>query len=76
MTKNSLRVKKKWKGSRLVVPSTVGLACCSKGRVMLNPRLFASPAPSWAAAMMPPPAPVMTIMSERASAAPSSRAML
>ncbi|MNP41493.1 hypothetical protein D3C76_1351990 [compost metagenome] len=74
LTKNSLRMKKKWNGSSLSVPSTVGLACCSKGRVMLNPRLWSLPAPSWAAAMMPPPAPVMTIRSERARVAPSSRA--
>ena len=37
------------------------LALCSKGSLMFSPKLPSRPAPSWAASMMPGPAPVIVM---------------
>ena len=60
-TKTTLRVKKYRKLMSLGSPAITSLAGCSKGSRMLTPKEASRPAPPWAAAMMPPPAPVITI---------------
>ena len=53
-----------------------GLASCSWGSRMLTPKACSGPAPSMPAAMIPGPAPVITIQSARASSAAKSRARM
>ncbi len=57
----SFRVKKKRQSMNRLSLATNSLACCSKGRRMLMPKLLPLPAPSLPAFMMPGPAPVITM---------------
>ena len=50
------------------------LADCSVGSLMPTPKLFSAPAPWWPAAMMPGPAPVITIQPRAAISRANSRA--
>jgi hypothetical protein len=74
-TRKSFRVKKYLKVTSLGSSAIHGLASCSNGRRMFSPKLFSPPAPSWAAPMMPAPAPVTTIHPSSVIRLPKSRAL-
>ena len=74
-TRNSLRVKKYLKVMSLGSAAIHGLASCSNGSRMFSPKLCSPPAPSWAAPMIPAPAPVITIQPSCTMRWPKSRAV-
>ena len=71
-----LRVKKYLKSINLGSPAMNPLAPCSIGRRIPTPKLRAAPAPSCPAAMMPGPAPVITIHPREAIDSAKSRAVV
>src|SRR3954447_5729556 len=73
-TNMSLRVKKYLKLTSFLSFSMNGLVFCSKGRRMARPKDGSAPAPPWPAALMPPPAPVMTCHPAAAIALPKVEA--
>jgi hypothetical protein len=73
-TKTTLRVKKYLKLMSLGSPAITSLAACSNGSRMLTPNDASRPAPPCAAAMIPPPAPVITIQPSRAMRSAKAKA--
>ena len=70
----SFRVKKYFMATTCSLAARVSLRASSNGSRMLTPRARSGPAPSAPAAMIPGPAPVITIHPRSASSAARSRA--